>query len=421
MNVLKLIINIIEYLVAGYLGMTVIYNLVYALAGLFPLRHRKTNDNRLRKIAVLVPGYKEDKVILQTAKVSLQQDYPNEMYEVIVIADSFSNETLQKLYKMPLRVVEVVFENSTKSKALNKTMSQIPEDYDIAVILDADNLMANNFLSKINEGFNQGFRVIQGHRVAKNTDTAFAILDAISEEINNHIFRKGHRVLGLSSALIGSGMAFEYQFFKQMMAEIKAIGGFDKELELKLLRDRQTIGYMEDALVYDEKTQKADNFQHQRKRWLSAQFIYFSNFLGSGLKHLFLKGNIDFFDKVIQLAFLPRVLLLGVLFFCSAVSIGANLLSLPFIESNFITNWLYWTVLFFVTGLTLLLSTPRKFLSYTTLKAIFSLPYAFLLMFGSLFILKGANKKFIHTVHGDQPEAEAPAVKKNTNQLKNRT
>ena len=418
MNALKLIINILEYTLAGYLGITVIYNLIYALAGLFPLRNRKAKENRIRKIAVLIPGYKEDKVILQTAEVSLRQDYPKEKYEVIVIADSFSAETLQKLSEMPIRVVEVVFENSTKSKALNKTMSQIPDDYDIAVILDADNLMAGDFLSKINDGFNQGFRVIQGHRVAKNTDTSFAILDAASEEINNHIFRKGHRVLGLSSALIGSGMAFEYLFFKNMMADIKAIGGFDKELELKLLRDRQTIGYLEDALVYDEKTQKADNFQRQRKRWLSAQFIYFSNYLGSGLKHLFLKGNIDFFDKVLQLAFLPRVLLLGVLFLCSAVSIGANLLSLSFIESNFATSWLFWTGLFIVTGLTLLLSTPRQFFSYRTLKAISSLPRAFLLMFGSLFKLKGANKKFIHTVHGDHPETEAPPPKNNGHQLK---
>jgi hypothetical protein len=49
---------------------------------------------------------------------------------------------------------------------------------------------------------------VQGHRTAKNTNNSWAILDAISEEINNNIFRKGHRVLGLSSAIIGSGMAF---------------------------------------------------------------------------------------------------------------------------------------------------------------------------------------------------------------------
>lgn len=412
MNLLKLIISILEYCFAGYLGITVVYNLTYALAGLFPVRKRRTVENRLRKIAVLIPGYKEDNVILQTARVSLDQDYPEKMFEVIVIADSFSPETIRKLREMPVRVVEVVFENSTKSKALNKTMSVIPEAYDIALILDADNLMARDFLTKLNQGFNQGFRVIQGHRVAKNTDTSFAILDAISEEINNHIFRKGHRVLGLSSALIGSGMAFDYLFFKKMMADIQAIGGFDKELELKLLRDRHTIGYLEDALVYDEKTQKPDNFQRQRKRWLSAQFIYFSNYLGSGIKHLITKGNIDFFDKVLQLAFLPRVLLLGVLFVFSAVSVLSSLLSVPFIQDYFATSWQLWTGLFLVTGLTLALSTPRKYYSMKTLQAVFSLPKAFLLMFGSLFKLKGANKKFIHTVHGESQPTESSDQKK---------
>jgi hypothetical protein len=56
----------------------------------------------------------------------------------------------------------------------------------------------------------------------KNTNNSWAILDAISEEINNNIFRKGHRVLGLSSAIIGSGMAFRYNYFKTLMSTVTA-------------------------------------------------------------------------------------------------------------------------------------------------------------------------------------------------------
>jgi len=41
-----------------------------------------------------------------------------------------------------------------------------------------------------------------------------ALLDGISEEINNNIFRKGHQTLGLSSALIGSGMALIMSFLE---------------------------------------------------------------------------------------------------------------------------------------------------------------------------------------------------------------
>jgi hypothetical protein len=48
--------------------------------------------------------------------------------------------------------------------------------------------------------------VVQGHRAAK-THKDFAMLDAISEEINNNIYSKGHRAIGMSSRLAGSGMA----------------------------------------------------------------------------------------------------------------------------------------------------------------------------------------------------------------------
>ena len=49
----------------------------------------------------------------------------------------------------------------------------------------------------------------------RTKDTNTAVLDAVSEEINNSIFRKGHTRLGFSSGLSGSGMAFEYDLFKR--------------------------------------------------------------------------------------------------------------------------------------------------------------------------------------------------------------
>ena len=89
----------------------------------------------------------------------------------------------------------------------------------------------------------------------------------------------------------------DYVFFKHMMSTIEAVGGFDKELELKLLRDREKIEYLHNALVYDEKVQKATVFANQRKRWLSAQFIYFRRFFFSGLRELFLRGFWPAFNR----------------------------------------------------------------------------------------------------------------------------
>jgi cellulose synthase/poly-beta-1,6-N-acetylglucosamine synthase-like glycosyltransferase len=294
-------------------------------------------------------------------------------------------------------VIEVSFDVSTKSKALNKAMDQIGDNYDVALILDADNLMAKDFISKVNQSFDNGYSVVQGHRTAKNLNTSFAILDAISEEINNHIFRKGHRVLGLSSALIGSGMAFDYKFFKATMSKVNAIGGFDKELELKLLKENKKIEYIDDAFVFDEKVQKSEVFANQRKRWLSAQFIYFARYFFSGLYQLIFKTNFDFFDKVYQMISPPRILLLG---FTSIITVFYGWVWLFFDSSILKLNINNWLIVFTIVFLSFLLSIPLKFYNAKTFYAILSLPRAFVLMFTSLFKLKGANKKFIHTEHG---------------------
>ncbi|BAX80469.1 glycosyltransferase [Labilibaculum antarcticum] len=398
MEILDILIYIIEIVLYIYFGIAALYIFIFAFAGVFPYKQKLALKTTNRKFAVLIPGYKEDSVIIDVAKDALQQNYSNDHYDVVVIADSFQAETLKSLKELPIKVVEVSFDVSTKSKALNKAMQVIGDEYDVALVLDADNLMAEDFISKVNNAFDNGFTVVQGHRAAKNVNTSFAILDAISEEVNNHIFRKGHRVLGFSSALIGSGMAFDYQFFKETMSQVNAIGGFDKELELRLLKDRKKIEYLHDALVLDEKVQKSEVFANQRKRWLSAQFIYFARYFFPGLYHLLFKGNFDFFDKVYQMVSPPRILLLGLVGIITGFYTCIWFL-LP--DSGFVQfTILDWLPVFAMVVLAFIVSIPRKFYNRKTLVAVLTLPKAFFLMFVSLFKLKGANKKFIHTKHG---------------------
>ena len=69
-------------------------------------------------IGILIPAYKEDNVICHTAKAATIQNFPKKFYDVIVIADSLKLETLEKLKKLPIRIIEVSFLHSTKVKAL---------------------------------------------------------------------------------------------------------------------------------------------------------------------------------------------------------------------------------------------------------------------------------------------------------------
>ena len=174
------------------------------------------------------------------------------------------------------------------------------------------------------------------------------------------------------------------------MPEITAVGGFDKEMELRLLRERIKFEYAERAIVFDEKIAKQGNFNNQRRRWLSAQLHYMQRYLTDGFVQLG-KGNVDFFDKVMQTLLLPRVLMLGITSILFVVSLFPGV-GLPMF---------YWLGLCAATCAAVLISVPRKYFNKQLLTAVINLPLAFFSMFKLLFKLRDANKTFIHTPHGE--------------------
>lgn len=410
MDIIKFILSALELIVFLFLAMATAYILPFGLAAIFAKKKKAKTPVTFRKFAVLIPGYKEDKVIVEVAKDALEQEYPSDKFEVIVIADSFKDSTLQELRAIPVRVVEVVFEVSKKSKALNKCMEVIGDDYDVVMILDADNIMAHDVLHKINLAFDEGFLAVQGHRMAKNTNTNYAVLDALSEEINNSIFRKGHRVLGLSSALIGSGMGIDYALFKKTMATVDSVGE-DKEVELKLLKQGYKIEYLDDARIFDEKTSRSDVFVNQRRRWIAAQLDYFRSYFFDGLYHLLFKGNIDYFDKVMQMIQPPRILLGGMLSILTITSLISYWLNLRFLQGYFLLDFRYWLTLLVITAVVLILAIPKKFANKKTFKALLFLPHGFILMIKSLLKIKGASKRFIHTTHEHTEKIDKTKIK----------
>lgn len=381
---------LLAYVLLAYTGFCVGYALVFALAGRFRALPPARPTGKVRRVAVLLPAYGEDAVILDSATAALRQTYPRAHYDVVVIADSLRPDTLAQLRAMPgLVVVPVQFEVSTKAKALQAALDRLPDVYDVAVVLDADNHMALDCLFLLLGPFDRGWRAVQGHRVAKNLNTPVAVLDAVSEEINNHIYRRGHRVLGLSSALIGSGMAFEYGLLKQVIPQVQVVSGFDKEMEMVLLRQRVKVEYVERALIYDEKVQNEAVFEKQRTRWLAAQFRVMHQNLLPGFAAL-LRGNFDYFDKVLQALLLPRLLLLGTL-------TGLSVVLLLF--GAFSPGLLAFAQLL-VLLLTFYLAVPDRLRVLLGWKEVRKLPALFFRFARSVFNIGKAKEKFLHTPHG---------------------
>ena len=113
---------IIEIILLSYFGYVSLYSFFLSTAGLFYRNPNPPEARRWRRVAVLIPAYKEDQVIIAVAEQALQQNYPSDHFDVVVIADSLKPTTLQKLSILPIKVIEVSFEKSTKVKALNRAM-----------------------------------------------------------------------------------------------------------------------------------------------------------------------------------------------------------------------------------------------------------------------------------------------------------
>lgn len=381
------ILSIVDSVLFFLLAFSVIYLFIFALASLKKRKDIYPPAKTENRFAVLFPAYKEDKVIINSVKSFLNQDYNKEKLDVVVISDKMTAETNKLLAALPIKLLEIQAEQSSKAKALNFAIDQLDSlKYDIVVIMDGDNIAEPDFLARINDAYDCGAKAIQAHRVAKNQNTATAILDAASEEINNSFFRKGQVRFGLSSALSGSGMAFDYDWFAKNIKQVSS-SGEDKELERLLLRQGIYIEYLEDVIVYDEKTQNSSSFYNQRRRWLAAQYSILIRSLKDLPKAIF-SGNADYCNKILQWMMLPRVLLLGL--------IGLIAIATLFIAWQWAIKW--WCLLFLFV-LTFAIAIPDELVDKRLNKALIKIPFLFILMVLNLFRLKGANKKFDHTEH----------------------
>lgn len=387
---LRYVISILLSLIGLYLLLNCLYLLFFAIAGHFLKSKKSLFSGNYKRIAILIPAYKENAVILESSLRASQHSY-NGNFNVFVIADGLESAAMEKITGFGCTVIPVSFEKSTKGKSLLYAMDRIDSDkYDVALILDIDNIMDDNYLNELNVPFDDGAMVVQTHRTAKNLDTTFAFLDACNEEINNHIYRKGHAAVGLSPALIGSGMAFKFGYLHQLLKDIGETVGEDKEMDFKIAKDKNKIVYLEDTYVFDEKIENAAVFTQQRTRWIAAQIEFFKKYFFMGFKELFSNGNFEFFNKMLQSMLVPRMLLLGLLFVLSVFSL--LIFNIP--------AAVYFFSLFGLLCLTLLISLPLKFYQDKRLPAaIFKIPYALWCMVIALFRIKRAKTSFLPTPH----------------------
>lgn len=359
---------IIDWTLFVIISLTVFYLGFFAFLSLFT-RHSETpsakNQNRF---IVLIPSYRSGKSVEMTVNSILGQDYPQRLFDVTVIADHESEMTKFHLAQQPVTLLTPDFEKSTRTKSFQLAVNNLPQFkiYDVAVILEAGDIVETDFLTLMNEAYEAaGTKAIQAHKLSFNRDTTSARLSAVFEEINNSIFRRGHITLGLSAAMDSSGMAFDFAWFKQQMQNAKPTWT-NKELEAQLLRQHIYVDYFDNVYVYNEKVRQADDFNRQHRHIIANQF----QSILRNIRYLpiaLLNRHYDMADKLLQWLLVPRMLLM-------IIVVGMSLIT-PII---YFTSALKWWGIFAVILFIFALATPNYLVDDKWDATFFKVPFVLL-------------------------------------------
>ena len=325
-----IILYIIDWILFIPIAGTVLYLGIFSVASLFTRESVLDKAKIQNRFAIIIPSHKQDSVIEQSVVSILSQDYPQRLFDVVVVSDHQSEITNMRLAQYPITLLTPDFAESTKAKSLQYAILKLPEFKIYALVLDADNIVEQDFLTKVNDAFETAAtKAIQMHRISRNRDTAAARMGSIFEEINNNIFRKGHINMGISAALAGSGTAYDFTWFKTNVMKAKTAGE-DKELEALLLKQGYFIDYFDNILLYGEKKRTTSKMNEQHGRWTLQQF---QNLL-KNIRYLpgaIFRKQYDWADKLIQWMLMPRTSMIGIMMLMSIL--------LPFIYLTLALKW----------------------------------------------------------------------------------
>ena len=119
---METVLHIFDFILFLLVFLSVVYLLVFALYAQGKKSRSCPQAKRLHSILVLFPAYKEDRVIASSVRSFLQQDYPQELFDIIVISDQMQDATNEDLRSLPIRLLIADYRDSSKAKALTSPL-----------------------------------------------------------------------------------------------------------------------------------------------------------------------------------------------------------------------------------------------------------------------------------------------------------
>ena len=261
-------------LVAGiYLGCYVLYWLVLLGNHFLSPIPIPAPGTLCTRFAILVPAHNEELLVGRLLQSARSQDYPQELFDTIVIADNCSDRTAAIAREQDAIVLERVDPvRRGKGFAIQWALEAIDMDkYDAVLIVDADCTISEGSL-KCLDGTLQKRSVVQCHNGVGNPEASwFTRLLDVSRTISNRIYGPAKQRLGLSCELTGTGMCFATRILKMHGWDAFSVGE-DWEYYAKLIEKGEMVGFDMNATILHEESYSLRQATSQRMRWSSGRF-----------------------------------------------------------------------------------------------------------------------------------------------------
>ncbi len=273
---------------------------LYKYTGIFFTRKFK-EAKKQHKYGILVSARNEEAVIPKLIESVKAQDYPSELIKIFVVAHNCTDDTAESARRAGAICYEFNDDNKkTKGYGLQFLFEQIKRDYGIDCcdgyfIFDADNLLKEDYITRMNESFDAGSTIVTSYRNTKNFDDNW-----ISASYGIHwlrTIRSEHRarsLFRLAGRVQGTGYLFPWQVVKDGWKYTSLTE--DRAFCADVVTDGYTISYNNKAEFFDEQPTDIKIAMRQRLRWSKGHIDAFYETGGKLFRNIFItrgKGNKD--------------------------------------------------------------------------------------------------------------------------------
>ena len=281
--------------IGGFLGALYKFRSVYTVLGFFTTR-RFPKTKTLHRYAVVIAARNEEPVLANLIRSIQAQDYPAQYITTFVVADNCTDQTARIARENGAVCYERFdTEHRTKGYALQFLFQQIRRDYgkeafDAYIVFDADNLLKRDYVTRMNEAFDAGERIVTSYRNTKNiADNWIANSYAMHWMRTIRTEHRARSVFGLATRIQGTGLLIASDFLKDGWNYVTLTE--DRELCAEAVVQGCPVSFCYAAEFYDEQPTSLRIAMRQRIRWSKGHLQVMRKVGGKLVRRMFTAGS----------------------------------------------------------------------------------------------------------------------------------